>query len=96
MANRPHKGDQALSGSLADRWRPDDQVFHDLTFATRLAAHAEPLRAIQEYLGHADAKTTQIYSHYAPSAHEVQRVDAAFAVAEPESNTGSGPIWGPI
>jgi integrase len=56
-------------------------TFHDLrhTFATRLAAHGEPLRTIQEYLGHADAKTTQVYAHYAPSAHEVARVDAAFA-----------------
>ena len=72
--------------------------FHDLrhTFATRLAAHGEPLRAIQEYLVHADAKTTQIYAHYAPSAHEVERVDAAFASsAEPQgsersrSNSGS-------
>ena len=43
--------------------------FHDLrhTFATRLAAAGTPLRTIQEYLGHANAKTTQIYSHYAPS-----------------------------
>ena len=41
-------------------------TFHNLrhTFATRLAAHGEPLRTIQEYLGHADANTTQIYSHY--------------------------------
>jgi integrase len=56
-------------------------TFHNLrhTFATRLAAHGEPLRTIQEYLGHADAKTTQIYAHYAPSAREVERVDAAFA-----------------
>ena len=67
--------------------------FHDLrhTFATRLAAHGEPLRTIQEYLGHADAKTTQIYAHYAPSAQEVERVDAAFAsLAQPEGNERSG------
>jgi integrase len=46
--------------------------FHDLrhTFATRLAAAGVPLRTIQEYLGHADAKTTQIYAHYAPSERE--------------------------
>src|SRR5438874_13691951 len=57
--------------------------FHDLrhTFATRLAASGQPLRAIQEFLGHADLKTTQIYAHYAPSAHEVEMVNQAF---EPE------------
>jgi integrase len=57
--------------------------FHDLrhTFATRLAASGQPLRTIQEFLGHADLKTTQIYAHYAPSAHEVQMVNDAFARA---------------
>ena len=55
--------------------------FHDLrhTFATRMAATGQPLRALQEFLGHADAKTTQIYAHYAPSAHEVDMVNQAFA-----------------
>jgi integrase len=55
--------------------------FHDLrhTFATRLAASGQPLRAIQEFLGHADSKTTQIYAHYAPSAREVEMVNEAFA-----------------
>lgn len=55
--------------------------FHDLrhTFATRLAASGQPLRTIQEFLGHADSKTTQIYAHYAPSEHEVQIVNQAFA-----------------
>jgi integrase len=71
---------------------------HDLrhTFATRLAASGEPLRTIQEFLGYADSKTTQIYAHYAPSAHEVARVDAAFADdvkpndgSETRSNLGS-------
>jgi integrase len=54
--------------------------FHDLrhTFGTRLAASGTPLRTIQEFLGHADAKTTQIYLHYAPSAHEVALVNEAF------------------
>ncbi len=48
--------------------------FHDLrhTFATTLAASGVPLRTIQEYLGHADLKTTQIYAHYAPSTREVE------------------------
>lgn len=55
--------------------------FHDLrhTFATRLAASGQPMRTIQEFMGHADIKTTQIYSHYAPSEREVQMVNEAFA-----------------
>lgn len=54
--------------------------FHDLrhTFATQLAASGVPLRAVQEFLGHADLKTTQIYAHYARSAWELEMVDAAF------------------
>jgi integrase len=59
--------------------------FHDLrhTFATRLAASGQPLRTIQEFLGHADSKTTQIYAHYAPSEHEVQIVNEAFKPSSP-------------
>jgi site-specific recombinase XerD len=58
--------------------------FQDLrhTFATTLAASGVPLRTIQEYLGHADLKTTQIYAHYAPSTHEVQVVNQAFGGAK--------------
>ena len=57
--------------------------FHDLrhTFGTQLAASGTPLRTIQEFLGHADSKTTQIYSHYAPSEHEVEMVNHAFDLA---------------
>ncbi len=45
-------------------------TFHELrhTFGTQMAAAGAPLRAIQEWMGHADAKTTEIYSHYAPDA----------------------------
>jgi integrase len=64
--------------------------FHDLrhTFATRLAASGQPMRTIQEFLGHADSKTTQIYAHYAPSEHEVEMVNTAFAVDTPTSENG--------
>lgn len=55
--------------------------FHDLrhTFGTQMAAAGTPLRFIQEMLGHADAKTTQIYSHYQPSEREVEMVNLAFS-----------------
>lgn len=60
--------------------------FHDLrhTFAARLAASGQPARSLQEFLGHADIKTTQIYAHYAPNPHEVEMVNAAYADERPE------------
>jgi hypothetical protein len=42
----------------------------------------------QPFLGHADAKTTQIYAHYAPSEQEVAMVNAAFSA---DIATGSNP-----
>lgn len=56
-------------------------TFHELrhTFGTRMAAAGVPLRTIQHWMGHADAKTTQVYAHYQPSTHEADVVDAAFA-----------------
>ena len=59
-------------------------TFHELrhTFATRMAAQGVPLRKLQEWLGHADIKTTQIYMHYAPDEHEVAMVNDAFAPAD--------------
>ena len=56
-------------------------TFHELrhTFGTQMAAAGAPLRAIQEWLGHADAKTTEIYAHYAPdSTNGAAFVDRAF------------------
>jgi integrase len=64
--------------------------FHDLrhTFGTRLAASGESMRTIQEFLGHADSKTTQIYTHYAPSEREVEMVNRAFAPTATGHNLG--------
>lgn len=55
--------------------------FHDLrhTFGTRIAASGEvPMRTLQEWMGHRDFKTTQIYADYQPGAREAEMVDAAF------------------
>ncbi len=58
-------------------------TFHELrhTFGTQLAATGVPLRALQEWMGHADAKTTEIYRHYAPDptygGHLIERAFAS-------------------
>jgi integrase len=55
--------------------------FPDLrhTFGTRIAAAGVPMRTVQEWMGHADFKTTQIYADYSPADNEAALVDAAFA-----------------
>jgi integrase len=54
--------------------------FHDLrhTFGTMMAAQGVPLRTLQEWMGHRDLSTTQIYADYAPSEREAEYVDRAF------------------
>lgn len=54
--------------------------FHDLrhTFGTRMAAAGVPLRTLQEWLGHRDLATTQIYADYSPSEREAEMMAAAF------------------
>lgn len=56
-------------------------TFHELrhTFGTTMAAAGEPQRNIQEWMGHDDLKTTQVYMHYAPRHNEVAAVDRAFS-----------------
>jgi integrase len=46
--------------------------FHDLrhTFGTRMAAAGAPMRAIQEWMGHRDSRTTSLYADYAPDASQ--------------------------
>ena len=59
---------------------------HDLrhTFATTIAASGHvSLRTLQEWLGHEDARTTQIYAHYIPAPREAQLIDEAFARRTP-------------
>jgi hypothetical protein len=38
-----------------------------------------PLRTLHEWMGHRDFKTTLIYTDYAPSAHEGEMAERAFA-----------------
>ena len=41
------------------------------------------MRTLQEWMGHRDFKTTLIYADYAPSAHEAEWVERAFARRAP-------------
>jgi integrase len=77
--------------------------FHDLrhTFGTRMASAGAPLRAVQEWMGHRDFRTTLIYADYAPDASAgAQWAERAFggdggAIAgrqAAEAPSPSGPI----
>jgi integrase len=73
-----------------------DLTFHELrhTFGTQMAAAGAPLRAVQEWMGHADASTTEIYAHYAPDptggAAFAQRAFGSGAFAQPLPGAVSG------
>jgi len=49
-----------------------------LRAATRLAAAGVPLVKLQEWLGHEDIATTQIYIDYQPSAQDGELIERAF------------------
>jgi len=77
-----------FAGALANA-RVREITFHELrhTFGTQLIAAGALLRAIQEWMGHADAKTTEMYRHYAP--------DPTGGAALVERAFGRGPNLGP-
>jgi integrase len=54
---------------------------HDLrhTFGTRMAAAGVPMRTVQEWMGHRDLATTQIYADYSQGAREAEMIATAFA-----------------
>ena len=64
-----------------DRAKLREVTFHELrhTFGTTMAAAGVPRRTIQEWMGHEDGDTTEVYMHYAPREDEVDIVDRAFA-----------------
>lgn len=68
---------------------------HDLrhTFATTIAASGEvSLRTLQEWLGHEDIRTTQIYAHYMPASREAELIDNAFASGGPQTDHKSATL----
>jgi integrase len=68
--------------------------FHDLrhTFGTRMATAGAPMRAVQEWLGHSDFRTTLIYADYAPDASRgAHWAERAFAPQHLRPGTPAGP-----
>jgi integrase len=64
-----------------ERAQVHEITFHELrhTFGTTMAAAGVPMRTIQEWMGHDDIKTTQVYTHYRPSEDEAGAIDRAFS-----------------
>jgi integrase len=93
----PATGDVLARGALMRRYRralkaaqlEQTHRFHDLrhTFGTAMAAAGVPMRTLQEWMGHRDFATTEIYADYGPNAEEVAMADRAFA--DPLSVQGS-------
>jgi integrase len=85
----PETGEPLIGPTVTRRYRQalkaakldERHRFHDLrhTFGTLMAATGVPLRTLQEWMGHKDLSTTQIYADYAPSTHEAEMVNRAFA-----------------
>jgi integrase len=64
--------------------------FHDLRHTFGTIAISQPTvstRQVQEWLGHADSRTTARYTHYASRAGEAKLLADAFKVEQPEVET---------
>ena len=92
----PHTGGPLDSSNVLTRFKDALRAagvrpirFHDLrhTFGTQMAAAGVPIRALQEWMGHRDIKTTMIYADYQPSDQERELVARAFPA--PASNSAS-------
>ena len=96
----PHTGNVLDPSKMRKRFREAitgagvrEITFHELrhTFGTQMAAAGAPLRAIQEWMGHADAKTTEIYRHYAPDpTNGADLVERAFRSPTDTTHTTAG------
>jgi integrase len=96
----PYTGEPLSKPAILRRYRKalavagldSSRRFHDLrhTFGTAMAAAGVPMRTLQEWLGHKDIATTQIYADYSPSAHEAAYIESAFGAGP---TTEPGPRW---
>ena len=79
------------NAKLGHRLADGGITFHSLRhcFGTAMAAQGVPMRTLQELMGQGDFVTTLIYADYAPSAHEAEWAEAAFA--PPGTDQGTEP-----
>lgn len=65
---------------------------HDMrhTFGSLAARKAESGRELQEWMGHADLKTTARYTHYRSRGGEAARLAEAFTLGKPRQAEGDG------
>lgn len=92
----PNEIGRWLDGSALRRRLKDAQArarlrplrFHDLrhTFGTHGRAFAESDRELQEWMGHADARTTARYTHYRPRKDAAHRLSQAFESGQVEAH----------
>jgi integrase len=70
--------------------------FHDLrhTFGSLAITQAESVRELQDWMGHADARTTARYVHYKPRKGEARRLGEAFRIETAEEATHTTAIEG--
>jgi hypothetical protein len=67
-------------------WRPRHDrlgTFHRHTFGS-LAINSGSTREVQEWLGHADARTTARYVHFKRRSDEAKRLAKSFEIKSPE------------
>lgn len=92
----PETGEPLIGPTVTRRFRAAlraaaldaSHVFHDFrhTFGTRMAAAGVPMRTLQEWMGHRDLATTQIYADYSPCGREAEMVARAFSRGDLESD----------
>jgi len=65
--------------------------FHDLrhTFGSLAITQAESVRELQDWMGHADARTTARYVHYKPRKGEARRLSEAFRLDTPDEEAAT-------
>ncbi len=76
---QPHitRADEAMVATLARL--EDEGASLRAVIGTAMAAAGVPMRTLQEWMGHRDFATTEIYADYVPNAEEVAMADRAFA-----------------